>query len=148
MEKQKVLIVRAMFYQDIADKLLKGATDVLTQNGIDFDLIDVPGCFEIPAVISFYENKYHGVIALGCVIRGETTHYDYVCEMSARALMDLSVVDHVPLGYGILTVENEDQAYARLQADCHVGARAAEACVRMRELLPSFYEEDLLECGV
>src|SRR5690606_16313734 len=101
----------------------------------------VPGAFEIPAAIRYTmaTKQYEGFVALGCVIRGETTHYDYVCSESARALMDLSVEHRLAIGYGILTVENMEQAQARADITRgNKGAAAAEACLRMIALKHQF----------
>jgi len=136
-----VLIVAARFYTDIADMMVKGATEKLTRAGTTFEVVEVPGAFEIPAAISFAMTStlYDGFIALGCVIRGETTHYDYVCAESARGLMELSVQGACAIGYGILTVENMEQA--RVRADITQGNKgedAAIACLRMIELKQKF----------
>ena len=138
----KVLIVEARFYEDIADELVKGAIQVLDKAGVEYDRIPVPGAFEIPGAIRFAADgsvKYDGYIALGCVIRGETTHYDYVCEESARGLQDLVLQSRLAIGYGILTVENSDQAWAR----CYVnkynkGGAVAKAALRMIDLKKQF----------
>ncbi len=135
----KVLIVEARFYKDLADELVAGATAHLEAAGVEYDRISVPGAFEIPAAIAFANRAgghgapdYDGYVALGCVIRGETTHYDYVCGESARGLQDLAVRDGLAIGYGILTVENGDQAWARASvAKKNKGRDAAEACLAM-----------------
>ena len=115
-----ILIVEARFYNDIADALLKGATDALTDAGATWELVTVPGALEIPAAISMALDgmdeggtRYDGFVALGTVIRGETYHFDIVANESSRALMDLSVSESLPIGNGILTVENRDQAWTR-----------------------------------
>lgn len=134
----KVLIVEARFYEDIADELAKGTIIALEAAGAEVDRIDVAGAFEIPAAIRFAadgNDGYDGFVALGCVIRGETTHYDYVCGESARGLQDLAVRDRLAIGNGILTVENRDQAWARCSVDKYnKGGVVAEAAVRMIEL--------------
>ena len=134
----KVLIVEARFYEDIADELSKGAIAALEEAGAEVDRIDVAGALEIPAAIRFAadgNDGYNGFVALGCVIRGETTHYDYVCGESARGLQDLAVRDRLAIGNGILTVENRDQAWARCSVDKYnKGGAVAEAAVRMIEL--------------
>jgi 6,7-dimethyl-8-ribityllumazine synthase len=135
----KVLIVEARFYEDLADELVKGATTYLDGAQVEYDRLSVPGAFEIPAAIAFAQRAsgtggpaYAGYIALGCVIRGETTHYDYVCGESARGLQDLAVRDGLAIGYGILTVENDDQAWVRASVDKkNKGRDAAEACLAM-----------------
>ncbi|MCK5547037.1 MAG: 6,7-dimethyl-8-ribityllumazine synthase [Rhodospirillaceae bacterium] len=132
----KVLVVQARFYEQIADQLVAGASDALKKAGVDFDVMDVPGAFEIPGAISLgaESGMYDGFVALGCVIRGETSHYDYVAGESARALMDLSL-EGVALGNGILTVENDEQAMARASVDKkNKGADVANACLRMIEI--------------
>lgn len=132
-----VLIVSANFYADISAEMVKGAQARLQEAESSWDVLEVPGAFEIPAVIHFAMNnkKYDGFIALGCVIRGETTHYDYVCAESARALMNLAHKDGAAIGYGILTVEDEDQAWVRAKiSDGNKGKDAAEACLRMIEI--------------
>lgn len=137
----KVLIVEARFYDDIADELAKGAIAALESVGAEVDRIDVPGALEIPAAIRFAADGndgydgYDGFVALGCVIRGETSHYDYVCGESARGLQDLAVRDRLAIGNGILTVENRDQAWARCSVDKYnKGGAVAEAAIRMVEL--------------
>jgi len=135
------LIVEARFYDDFADEMAAGATEALEAAGCSADRLEVPGALEIPAAIKFaYESgAYDGFIALGVVIRGETTHYDYVCGESARALQDLAIHYSVPLGNGILTVENRDQAWARAAREKkNKGADAAEAAMRMADLKLSF----------
>jgi 6,7-dimethyl-8-ribityllumazine synthase len=129
-----ILIVEARFYDDIADELVRGAEAALKQAGASWERLSVPGAFEIPVAIrmAIARGGFDGYIALGCVIRGETTHYDYVCGESARALQDIAVDHQVPLGYGILTVENGDQAWARAGVDRkNKGGDAAAACLAM-----------------
>lgn len=136
-----ILIVSARFYADIADEMERGAIDRLTAAGATYDLLDVPGAFEVPGAIRFalHQRSYDGFVALGCVIRGETTHYDYVCEESARALMDLAVREQAAIGYGILTVENEEQAWARARmSEGNKGRDVADACLRMVDIKRHF----------
>lgn len=139
-EQLRILIVEGRFYADIQDELLKGATDAVEAYGAAHDVVTVPGAFEIPAAIALAEEggrrpagvRYDGYVALGCVIRGETTHYDYVCLESARGLMDLAVGKGLPIGYGILTVEDADQAWARARvSEGDKGGFAARACLDM-----------------
>jgi 6,7-dimethyl-8-ribityllumazine synthase len=120
----RVLIVEARFYDAIADALLAGATKALQEARAAFDCISVPGALEIPTAIVLAldaaqrrRRPYDGVVALGCVIRGETIHFEIVSEQSARGLMELSVARKIPIGNGILTVENEAQAFARARID-------------------------------
>ena len=135
-----LLIVEARFYDDLADELLAGAKAALAS--ATFDVVTVPGALEIPAAIAMAlkgTRRYDGYVALGCVIRGETTHYETVANESARGLMDLSVAFAAPIGNGILTVENEEQAWARAKrgGDDKGGfaARAALAMIALRAKL-------------
>jgi 6,7-dimethyl-8-ribityllumazine synthase len=136
----RILVVESRFYDGISDALLDGASEALKAFGAEFDVVTVPGAFELPAAIAFAEAaghgasgvRYDGYIALGCVIRGETTHYDYVCGESARGLMNLSVEKLLCIGYGVLTVEDEDQAWARARiSEGDKGGFAARACLDM-----------------
>jgi 6,7-dimethyl-8-ribityllumazine synthase len=136
-----VLIVESRYYDEIAAELLYGATAALEEDGASFDRIEVPGAFEIPAAvrIAFAAHRYDGYVTLGCVIRGETTHYDYVCGESARGLQDLAVRHGLAIGYGILTCENRDQAWVR--ADRQQGDKggvAVRACLSMIALRRKF----------
>lgn len=133
-----LLIVDAQFYADIGDELLKGAFMALAEAGATSDHVSVPGVLEIPAAIAMAvkSNKnYDGYVALGCVIRGETSHYDIVAIESARAIMNMSVAEPLAIGNGILTVENREQAWARAKvSDKNKGAGAAKAALAMIEL--------------
>jgi 6,7-dimethyl-8-ribityllumazine synthase len=134
-----ILIVEARYYDEIADNLLTGATGAIKAAGASFDVITVPGALEIPAAIvmaldaaSLRGRPYDGAVALGCVVRGETTHYDIVAGESSRALMDLSIQRALPLGNGILTVENDAQAQARARiSEMNKGGGAADAALHM-----------------
>ena len=130
--KARIVVVESRFYDDIADALLTGAAAVLDASGCEWDRITVPGALEITTTIAMAveagerkEQPYDGAVALGCVIRGETLHFEIVSMESARALMDLSVAWRFPIGNGILTVDNEAQAWAR----------AALELVRLQRLL-------------
>ncbi len=130
----RVLIVEARFYADIADELVRGALAALDAAGAAHERIAVPGAFEVPAAIGFAIDggKYDGYVALGCVIRGETTHYDYVCGESARGINHLAITRGAAIGYGILTCDSRDQAWARAAVDGrNKGRDAAEACLAM-----------------
>jgi len=133
-----ILIVEARFYDDLADALLAGAKAALAGAGATFDIVTVPGALEIPAAIAMAlkgDTPYDGYVALGCVIRGETTHYDTVANESARGLMDIAVAFAAPIGNGILTVENEAQAWARARAtEGDKGGFAARAALTMLAL--------------
>ena len=129
----RILIVEARYYEHIADELLAGAKGYLADAGCEVEVATVPGALEIPGAISmaFEFGDYDGFVALGCVIRGETTHYEIVSNESARGLMNLTI-DGVCIGNGILTVENEAQALARARVnDMNKGAGAAEACLAL-----------------
>jgi 6,7-dimethyl-8-ribityllumazine synthase len=133
----KILIVEARYYADISDALLKSATAVLKAAGAEVEVLTVPGALEIPGAIAMSASRgYDGYVALGCVIRGETTHYEIVSNESARGLMDLTVRERFAIGNGILTVENEDQAWARTDAKRveDKGANAAKAALAMAAL--------------
>lgn len=119
----RILVVEARYYEAVADQLLAGARSALERAGSRVEVATVPGALEIPAAIAILLDEalaagdpYEAAVALGCVIRGETSHYDTVAGESARALMDLSVERRLPLGNAILTVENEAQALARAGA--------------------------------
>jgi 6,7-dimethyl-8-ribityllumazine synthase len=147
-EPIRILVVEARFYDDLADALLDGAADALKAFGADFDVVTVPGALEIPAAIAFAEEgahrpvggaRYDGYVALGAVIRGETYHFEIVSNESARGLMDLAVAKRLCIGNGILTCEDEDQAWARArrgEGDKGGGAaRAALAMVALKQQL-------------
>ena len=138
---KRILIVQATFYTHISKLLLEGATKKISETGYEYEVITVPGAFEIPAAIAIAETskKYAGYVALGCVIRGETTHYDYVCQESARGLNKLAMKEKLAIGYGIITAENESQALARAdikQKD--KGGFASYACLEMIKLKEKF----------
>ncbi|WP_322885372.1 6,7-dimethyl-8-ribityllumazine synthase [Sinorhizobium medicae] len=137
-----ILIVEARFYDDMADAMLDGAKHALDAAGATYDIVTVPGALEIPAAIAMALDgvdeggtEYDGFVALGMVIRGETYHFDIVANESARALMDLAVSESLALGNGILTVENDDQAWARARrSEGDKGGFAARAALTMIEL--------------
>ena len=135
----RILIVEARFYDDIADALLAGASKVLRDAGAEFDCVTVPGSLEIPTAIAIgleaakrRRRSYDGVVALGCVIRGDTIHFDIVAHQSARGLMDLSVARQLPIGNGIITVDTEAQAWVRARPEEQdKGGDAARAALAM-----------------
>ena len=143
-----ILIVEARFYSEIADEMVRGAVAELQAVGATYERIEVPGAFEIPTAIGIAvrslelfagRERFDGYVALGCVIRGETSHYDYVCVESARKLQDLACDRCLALGYGILTCENGDQAWDRARIDRkNKGGDAARACLRMIEVRRRF----------
>ncbi len=134
-----ILIVEARFYDDMADALLDGAKTALEEAGATYDIVTVPGALEIPAAIAMALDgadnggtQYDGYVALGMVIRGETYHFDIVSNESSRALMDLAVSESLAIGNGILTVENDDQAWVRARrSDKDKGGFAARAALTM-----------------
>lgn len=144
----RVLIVEARFYGDIADALAVGATQALDTAGMAYERLHVPGVFEVPGAIhialkakeqNLAPVNYAGFIGLGCVIRGETDHYDHICREASRALMDISTTHSAAFGFGILTCENSEQAWARASVDQkNVGGSAASACLRMIEIKKSY----------
>ncbi|AID29537.1 6,7-dimethyl-8-ribityllumazine synthase [Mesorhizobium sp. USDA 4775] len=137
--KAHLLIVEARFHDDLADALLDGATSALEEAGATYDVVTVPGSLEIPAVITFALDgaaeggtNYDGFVALGTIIRGDTYHFDIVANESSRALMDLSVQDSVCVGNGILTTENDAQAWTRAKrSEGDKGGFAARAALTM-----------------
>jgi 6,7-dimethyl-8-ribityllumazine synthase len=142
----RILVVEARFYDDIADELIKGATSVLDAAGVVYESLSVPGSLEIPAAITMALDAaeragkpYEGAVALGCVIRGDTIHFEIVSHESARGLMEISRTRGVPIGNGILTVDTDAQAWMRArveQADKGgEAARAALALVRLKRRL-------------
>jgi len=142
----RALIVEARFYDDIQDAMLEGAIAELKAAGVSYDVLTVTGSLEIPATIAIALDAatkngkpYDAAIALGCVIRGDTIHFEIVSQESSRALMDLSVARGLPLGNGILTVNDEDQAWARARvSEMNKGgdaARAALAVLRIKRRL-------------
>jgi 6,7-dimethyl-8-ribityllumazine synthase len=144
----RVLIVEARFYDDVADELLRGAKRALAGARASFDVVTVDGALDVPAAIAIALDAaaaggrpYDAVVALGCVIRGETGHYDIVAGESARALMDLSVTLRIPLGNGILTVDNDAQAWQRARVDeLNKGGGAVEAALAVLRIKRSVEE--------
>ena len=140
-DKPHILVVEARFYDDLLDAMLTGAKRALDKAGATYEIVTVPGALEIPGAIKFahaagkagrLERRFDGYVAIGCVIRGETTHYDTVCQESARGLMDLAIQHELAIGNGIITVENEDQAWVRAKPEEQdKGGGAAKACLAM-----------------
>ncbi|MBI1274974.1 6,7-dimethyl-8-ribityllumazine synthase [bacterium] len=129
-----ILILEARFYDHISDKLAAGAIAALEAAGASYDRVTLPGALEIPPAIAMAAatGNYDGYVALGCVIRGETFHFDVVCNESARGIMDLGIQHKLAIGNGILTVENEKQALERADPKkMNKGAGAAEACLAL-----------------
>ena len=150
-DKIRILIVEARFYDDLADEMLKAAADVIKAHGAEYDVISVPGALEIPGAIAIAEEggqgpagkRYDGYVALGTVIRGETYHFEIVSNESARGIMDLTVGKGLAIGNGILTVEDEDQAWARAKAsEGDKGGGAARAAFAMIALKRQLLGQD------
>lgn len=133
-----LLVIDAPYYTEISKSLMEGVGAVLDTAGATHEYVTVPGVLEIPAAVSMAVSSpknYDGYIVIGCVIRGETTHYEIVSNESARAIMDLSVKHNLAIGNGIQTVENESQAWARAKvSDKNKGGGAAQAAIAMIEL--------------
>jgi 6,7-dimethyl-8-ribityllumazine synthase len=139
----RLLVVVAPYYKDVANMLLEGAQRAANEAEATLEIVTVPGAFEIPGAIALAlrTGAYDGYVALGCVVRGETSHYHYVCGESARGLMELSVRKRAPIGYGILTVNTLAQAEER--ADPKRGDKGGEsvrACAAMLALKRKFGE--------
>mgnify|MGYP000736835910 CR=1 FL=1 len=147
MSKPHIMIVEARFYDDIIDEMATGAIEAIEEAGGTYERFEVDGAFELPAAISYAvlhqemedSHVYDGYLALGCVIRGETSHYDYVCGESARGLMNLATDHALAVGYGVLTVENRDQAWARARrSEKNKGGEVARACLNQIKLKTHF----------
>ena len=144
--KKKVLIIDANFYEDLASELVRGAVAELEKMGISYERLSVPGALEIPSAISLVSQGseaklFAGYIALGCVIRGETSHYDIVCGESARGLSKLALEKNLAIGNGILTVDNWEQAWARASVlKKNKGRDAAIACLSLFEIKQRYIE--------
>jgi 6,7-dimethyl-8-ribityllumazine synthase len=125
------------FYEDLAERLIAGARSAFDEGGHSFDVFEVPGAFELPLAAKYCaeSGRYEGVACLGAVIRGETDHYDFVCSEAARGIQEVQLRTGVPCAFGVLTVENMDQALARTGGGKRdQGRHAAEAIVTMASL--------------
>ncbi len=150
-EGAHVMIAEARFYEEIADRMMESVLEELRDAGASWESFRVPGTFELPGAIGMAVGNggmsdsgkaFDGYVALGCVIRGETTHYDYVCQESARGLNDLVLEHRIALGYGVLTTENRAQAEDRARRDRHDrGGAAARACLAMIALRGRFLRQ-------
>jgi 6,7-dimethyl-8-ribityllumazine synthase len=128
----RILIVESPYHAEVSEALIAGAEREIKKNGALSERVIVPGAFEIPGAIALAAEHYDGFVALGCVVRGETTHYDYICGESARGLMDLAINEKLAIGYGILTVDSMAQAKARALIERgDKGGDAAHACLVM-----------------
>ena len=130
-----ILLVEAPYYAHIAEMLRRGAERAIAAAGATCEIVSVPGAFELPAAIAFAargKGRFDGFVALACVIRGETTHYDHICAETSRALQELAVREELALGFGVLTVENETQALVRASPEGRdKGGEATRACLAM-----------------
>ena len=146
---KRVLVIRSPYYEDIAARLTAGAITVLELYGVDYDIVDVPGALEIPQALAiavaegrFGATGFSGAIALGCVVRGETTHYEIVSENANHWLMDIAIRNAIPLGNAVLTVETMEQAVARAEGEGGgKGGEAAVACLTLMGLPASFGDD-------
>ena len=138
----RILIVEARYYEQLSDALLAGAIGALNEAGATHDVLTVPGALEIPTALAIAldaaaarKKPYDGAVALGCVILGETFHFEIVSEQSARGLMDVSIARKIPIGNGILTVDTEAQAWARARVtEGDKGGAAARAALALVEI--------------
>ena len=140
MKGARILVVEGRYYEAVADALLAGARRALEQAHVEWTLVTVPGALEVPQAIAIAldaakRRPFDGVVALGCVIRGETSHYDIVAGESARALMDIALARRLPVGNAILTVDTEAQAFARARPEGHdKGGSAVQAALSLVRL--------------
>ena len=129
---KKILIVSSNYYLNISTNLETGAINTLKENKIEYELINAPGCFEIPYIIKKHINNFDGYIALGCIIKGDTYHFEIIANETTKKIMDLSVDNLLPIGFGILTCYNLDQAIVRSDINQkNKGREAALACIKL-----------------
>ncbi len=129
---KKILIVSSNYYINISKSLETGAIKTLNENKIEYELINAPGCFEIPYLIKKNLNNYDGYIALGCIIKGDTYHFEIIANETTKKIMDLSVDNLIPIGFGIITCYNLDQAIIRSDINQkNKGREAALACINL-----------------
>ncbi len=147
-DKKKILLVCSPYYTDITNNLIKGASELLKSKSVDYEILNVPGALEVAPAIKLILDKsqkkpiFDGFVALGCVIRGETYHFEIVANESSRALTNLSINYSIPIGNGILTVLNKDQAIIRSDPNqLNKGADAALACLSLINIKNSIYYE-------
>ena len=128
----KILIVSANYYKEISKNLELGASKTLKENGYEYKIINAPGCFEIPYLIKKNIHNFKGFISLGCIIKGDTYHFEVIANETSRKIMDLSVEFNVPIGVGILTCFDLEQAIIRSDVDQkNKGQEAAIACIEL-----------------
>ena len=129
---KKILIVSSNYYINISKSLETGSIKTLNENKIEYELINAPGCFEIPYLIKKNLNNYDGYIALGCIIKGDTYHFEIIANETTKKIMDLSVDNLIPIGFGIITCYNLDQAIIRSDINQkNKGREAALACINL-----------------
>lgn len=142
--KNKISIICSMFNSEITEKLLQGTIARLTESGIEKDQIDifmVPGAIEIPLIVKLLakSNKYRAIISLGCVIRGETDHYDYVCQQVSHGCQQIMLEFNIPVIFGVLTTNNFKQAKERISKKNHKGIEAADTALEMMRLISKIH---------
>ena len=132
---KKILIVTANYYEDISNNLILGANECCAINNIKNDHLQVSGSFEIPFVLNKKKNLYDGFVALGCIIKGETYHFEIISNEVSRKIMDLSIEINKPIGFGILTCDNKKQALIRSDpSQGNKGSEATKACIDLLNL--------------
>jgi 6,7-dimethyl-8-ribityllumazine synthase len=139
----RVLVIQAPYYADVVGGMVDGALAVLTGLGAEADVVDVAGAFELPAALrmAIRTEKYDGYLVFGCVVKGETDHYDHICREACRGVMDICVETAAPIGFGLLTVHSIQQAIARSSPDRHnKGVEAANAMIGQIALARRFAE--------
>ncbi len=146
----KILILEARFYNDIGDTLLNGATTVLDGADVSYDRVTLPGAYEIPAALNLaiQNGGYAGYLLLGCVIRGQTTHYDHICDSVFQSVQDLIIAQNASVGMGILTVESREQAEIRADPkQKNYGGKAAKALLTMLDVKKSLLNKTSLRAA-
>ena len=136
MKKLSILIIESNYYSQISKDLLKGSLDVIKAKKVNYKIITVPGSLEIPVVLEKYQQYFDGFVILGCVIRGETSHYDLVQNINSNFIYKIVNRNKLALGYGLLTVENMDQAKERADPNRkNIGGKVTEVCLKMINIL-------------
>lgn len=135
--KKEILILKSTYYEEISKRLESGSKEYFEKFGISYDIVAVPGAMEIPVVLEKFKSKYRGFVIIGCIIRGETSHYDVVKDTVVSCIYETVLKEQLPLGLSLLTVDNYDQALQRssVEAKINSGFRAAEVCVEMIKIL-------------
>ena len=128
----KILIVSANYYKEISKNLELGATNTLRENGFEYEIINAPGCFDIPFLIKKNINDFKGFISLGCIIKGDTYHFEVIANETSRKIMDLSIEFNAPIAFGVLTCYDLEQAIIRSDINKkNKGQEAALACIEL-----------------